>query len=83
MYNYFASRKNSRGVPLSYDIINDTPIPKDSENRDVQIIYRASLLRNMFSRDSRKVLGFLKELNLGTDVETCIKGLNGVRKEMQ
>ena len=83
MYNYFASRKNSPGVPLSYAIINDTPIPEDIENRDMQIIYQASLLRNMFTRDSRKVLGFLKELTHGTDAETCIKGLNGGRKAMQ
>ena len=44
--------------------------PEDSENRDVQIIYQASLVGNMFTRDSRKVLDILKGLNLGTDAET-------------
>ena len=33
IYNYFASRKNSRGVPLSYVIRNDMPIPEESEDR--------------------------------------------------
>ena len=77
------SRENSRGVPLSYIIINDTSIPEDSENRDVQIIYQAILVGNMFTRDSRKVLDVLKELTLGTDAETWIKGLNCGRKSMQ
>ena len=40
IYNYFTSRKNSRSVPLSYVIIKYTPSNKDSENRDVQIIYQ-------------------------------------------
>ena len=29
IYNYFASQKNSRGVPLSYSIRKDTSSPKD------------------------------------------------------
>ena len=70
-------------MPLSDVIINDTSSPKYSENRDVQIFYQASLDGNMFIRDSRKVLGILKELTLGTDVETWIKGLNCGRKVMQ
>ena len=49
--------------------------PEDIENRDVQIIYQASLVRNMFTRDSSKVIDILKELTLGTDAETWIKGL--------
>ena len=64
VYNYFTPRKNSRGVPLSYAIIKDTSSPKDSENRDVKIIYQASLVVNIFTRDSRKVLYILKELTL-------------------
>ena len=73
IYNYFVSTKNSRGVPLSYVIRKDSSSPEDSENRDMQIIYVKSLFGNMFTRDSRKVLDILKELNLGTDAETCIK----------
>ena len=69
------SRKNSRGVPLSYVIRKDTSSPEDSENRDVQIIYQASIVGKMFTRDSRKVIDILKELTLGTDAETWIKGL--------
>ena len=57
--------------------------PKDSENRDVQIIYQASLVWNMFTRDSKKVLDILKEMTLGTDAETWIKGLKCGRKSMQ
>ena len=70
-------------MPLSYVIRKDTSSPKDSENRYVKIIYQASLVGNMFTRDSRKVLGILKGLTLGTDDETWIKGLKCVRKEMQ
>ena len=57
--------------------------PKDSENRDVQIIYQASIVGNMFIRDSRKVFEILKELNLGTDAETWVKGLKCRRKAIQ
>ena len=39
IYNYFTSRENIYGVPLSYVIRKDTSSTKDSENRDVQIIY--------------------------------------------
>ena len=60
IYNYFTSRKNSRGVTLSYVIIKDMSNTKDIENRDVQIIYQASLVGNIFTRDSTKVLGIIK-----------------------
>ena len=81
-YNHFVSRENSRGVPLSYVIRKYTSSPKDIENRDVQIIYQAIIVGNMFTRDSRKVLDILKELNLGTDTETWTKGLKCIRKAM-
>ena len=83
IYNYFASRENSRGVPLSYVIINYTSSPKYSENRDVQIIYQSSLVGNMFTRYQRKVLDILKELTLGTDSETWIKSLKCGRNSIQ
>ena len=70
-------------VHLSYVIITDTPSPKYSENRDVKTIYLASLVENMFTRDSRKVLGIIKELVLGTDSESWIKGLKCGKEEMQ
>ena len=70
IYKYFTSRKNSRVVTLPYIIRKYTPITKDSENRDVKIIYQASLVGNMFNRYSRKVLNIFKELTLGTDAET-------------
>ena len=69
-------------MPLSYVIRKDTSSPKDSENRDVQIIYQASLAGNVFTRDSRKLLDILKELTLGTDTEKWIKGINCGRKAM-
>ena len=37
----------------------------------------------MFTRDSRKALDILKELNLGNDTETLIKGLKCGRNSMQ
>ena len=77
------SRGNIRYVPLSYVIRKDRSSPEDSEKRDVQIIYQASLVGNMFTRDSSKVLGILKELTPGTDSETWIEGLKCNRKAMQ
>ena len=49
----------------------------------MQIIYQASLVWNIFTRDSRKVLDILKELTLGTDAETWIEGLKQNRKAIQ
>ena len=37
----------------------------------------------MFKRDSRKLLDIIKELNLGTDSKTWIKGLKYFRKATQ
>ena len=59
------------------------PIPEDIENMDVQIIYQASTVRNMFIRDSRKVIDILKVLTLGTDTETWIKCLKSEIKSIQ
>ena len=70
-------------MSLSYVIRKDTSSSEDSEIRDVQIIYQGSLVRNMFTRDSREVLDINKELNLGNDAETWIKGLKCGRKSMQ
>ena len=83
IYSSFASRKNSLGVTLSYVIITNTPGPEDSENRDVQIIHQESLVRDMFTWDSRKVIDIIKGLILGTDTDTWIEGLKCGRKSMQ
>ena len=48
----------------------------------MKIIYQASLVNNMFTRDSRKVLDIIKELTLGTDTETWIKDIKCGRKVM-
>ena len=69
------SRENSSGVPLYYVIIKDTPNTEDSEKRDIQIIYQASIVGNCFTRDSRKILDIIKEMNLGNDAETWVKGI--------
>ena len=37
----------------------------------------------MFTRDSRKILDIIKNMNLGTDAETWIKDLKCSRKAMQ
>ena len=73
----------SRDVPLYYAIIKYMLSPEHSENRDEQIFCQASLVGNMFTIDSRKVLGILKELALVTDSKTWIKGLKCVRKAIQ
>ena len=70
-------------MPHSYVIIKDTPIADDGENRDVHIIHQESLVRNMFTRDSRKVPDILKELTYGPDFifekyDTKIKGIFNV-----
>ena len=46
----------------------------------MQIIYKASIFGNMFTRDSRKVLDIIKELTLETDAETWIRGLRGTEQ---
>ena len=69
IYNYIASNKKGRSVTLSYVIRNDTPSPKYRENRDMQTIYHASLVGNIFTRESRKVIEIIKELTLGTDAD--------------
>ena len=53
-------REKSRGVILSYFIRKVTPSPEYSENRDAHIINQASLVVNMFTRDSRIVIDILK-----------------------
>ena len=75
--------KNSCGVSLSYFIRKNMPSTKDSEKRDIKIIHQASLVGCMFARDSRKVINIIKELTLGTESETWIKGLKCGRKAMQ
>ena len=76
-------KKNIRGVHLSYVIRKDMSNPKNSEIRYVQIKYQASLVGNMFTRDSRKVLDIIKELTLGNDAEIWINGLKRGRTAMQ
>ena len=78
----FITEKHSWCAP-SCVIIKDTLGPDDREKRDVQIIHQASLVGNLFIRDSRKIIDIIKELTLGTDAKTWIKGLKCVRKAMQ
>ena len=47
------------------------------------VIYQASLVGDIFTRDSSKVIDILKELTIGTDAETWIKGLKCGRKAIQ
>ena len=70
-------------MPLSYVIRKDTPGPDYGEIMDVQIIHQSILVGNIFTRDSKKVIDILKELTIVTDDETCIKGLNCVRKSIK
>ena len=50
-------------------------VPKTVKNRDVEIIYQASLFGKIITRESRKVLDILKEPTLVTDSKTWIKGI--------
>jgi hypothetical protein len=80
IYNYFTSLKNSRGVPLAYVIrLDDDAVQVD---REAQIIYHASHTGAMFVRDTKKILGILKELTAGTDAETWMKGKKCGRQAM-
>ena len=49
----------------------------------MQIIHQASIFRNIFIKDSRKVFNILKELALRTDEKTWIKGLKCGRNSTQ
>ena len=69
-------------MTISYVIIKDTSGPEYIENRDVQIIYQASLVGDMFNRDSRKFIDIIKKPTLGNDDDTYIKGLKCVIKAM-
>ena len=40
--------------------MKDTPSPDDGKDDDVKIIHKSSISRNMFTRDSRKVLCIIK-----------------------
>ena len=70
-------------MPLSYIIRKDTSSTDDGENINLKIIHKESLVRNMFIRGSRKFLGILKELTLGADSKTWIKGHRCVKKVIQ
>ena len=53
------------------------------ETRDAQIINKASLESDIFTRYSKKFIAILKELIIGTDAETLIKvfkyGINNIQ----
>ena len=53
------------------------------ETWEVQIIDNVSLKGNCFTVDSDKVINILKELNIGTDSGTWIKGIKFEMKTMQ
>ena len=59
-YSYFSPHKNCRCVPLSYVIRNYAPSPDDVNNRYFQIIHQSSLVGDMFTIDSSKVLDIIK-----------------------
>ena len=75
VYNYFTAEKNSLGVPYAY-IIRKDPCPLEPGQMEEvdHIIYNASLTGPMFKRDSVKVLSILREITLGTQAETWMKG---------
>ena len=60
-------QKSIRGVPLSYIIIKNTPSTNGSEIRYVQIVYNASIVKNISIKNSRKVLNILKEPTIVND----------------
>ena len=75
VYNYFASHRNSKGVPYSYVIRKmPNPTPPFLMEREYEIIYFARHEGTAFKRDSKHVLQILKELTNGTSAETWMKG---------
>ena len=65
VYNYFAAVKNSHMIPLSYVIRKEpNPIAAALMDDSDHIVYNASLQEEMFKRDSKRVLGVLRELTI-------------------
>ena len=74
MYNYFNAMKNIRGLPFSY-VIRKTPAPSVIViDREQEIIQNDPPQGNMFPRDTKKVLAFIKDLTVDTSAETWMKG---------
>ena len=82
---YFSAIKNSRGIPLSYVIRkeNEDISEVTADIRDQEMINNASLAGPMFIRDSKRILTILKELTIGTDAETWMKGKKCGRLAME
>lgn len=80
IYNYLMDVKNSRGIPLAYVFRKDTP--PTVMDREHEIIYNVTLTGAMFQCDSKKLLGLLKELAIGSNAETWIKGARCGRDAM-
>ena len=55
-------------MPLSYVIRNDAPTPDNDEKDYVQITHQIGLVRNIFTRDSSKVIDIIKEPTLENDI---------------
>ena len=74
VYNYFAAIKNSHMIPLSYVIRKEpNPIAAAQLDDSDHIVYNASLQGAMFKRYSKRVLGVLRELTIGSQAETWMK----------
>ena len=71
----FHPRKTIIVFPYHISSKKGSPILDDGDNRYVKTIYQVSVVGNMFTIDSRKVLNILKEITLGTDTKKWIKGL--------
>ena len=84
VYNYFAAIKNSHRIPLSY-VIRKEPNPIEDVKMDDSdhIVYNASLQGAMFKRDSKRVLGVLRELTIGSQADTWMKGKRCGREAMK
>jgi len=82
--NYLEQIENAKGVPISYIIRKDRSRPADlnTESTMVRKIWNAPLQGPAFSIDNETVFTKLKELVLGTDGETWIKGAKGGREAM-
>ena len=84
VYNYFVAIKNSHRIPLSYVIRKEpNPIADVQMDDSDHIVYNASLQGAMFKRDSTRVLGVLRELTIGSQADTWMKGKRCSREAMK
>ena len=70
VYYYFIATKKSWGLPFRYFIHKILPPSGIVIDREQDIIQNAPLQGNIFYRDTKKILGILKDITVDNDDET-------------